>query len=69
MEGDTFVTPGEVLGKAAELRAGRGAYVSAHDKTVYASLTGFISITPALPESADQVNYLKKPIFVMMFWC
>ncbi|XP_075498813.1 uncharacterized protein LOC142537128 isoform X1 [Primulina tabacum] len=54
MKGDTFVTPGEILGKAAELRAGRGAYVSAHDKTVYASLTGFISITPALPESSDQ---------------
>ncbi|XP_073122791.1 uncharacterized protein [Henckelia pumila] len=54
MEGETFVTPGELLGKAAELRAGRGAYVSTHDKTVYASLTGFISITPALPESNDQ---------------
>ncbi|KZV23988.1 hypothetical protein F511_17976 [Dorcoceras hygrometricum] len=54
MRGDILVTPGEVLGKSVELIAGRGAYVSAHDKTVYASLTGFISTTPALPESADQ---------------
>ena len=35
------VTPGEVLGKASQVRAGRGAYVAPHNNLVYASLTGF----------------------------
>ncbi|KAL0317527.1 UNVERIFIED_CONTAM: Exosome complex component CSL4 [Sesamum angustifolium] len=51
-EEEIFVTPGEVLGKATELKAGKGAYVSANDRTVYASLTGFRSLTPA-PEGSD----------------
>ncbi|KAL0402550.1 UNVERIFIED_CONTAM: Exosome complex component CSL4 [Sesamum latifolium] len=51
-EEEIFVTPGEVLGKATELKAGKGAYVSANDRTVYASLTGFRSITPP-PEGSD----------------
>ncbi|KAL0313784.1 UNVERIFIED_CONTAM: Exosome complex component CSL4 [Sesamum calycinum] len=51
-EEEVFVTPGEVLGKATELKAGKGAYVSANDRTVYASLTGFRSLTPP-PEGSD----------------
>ncbi|KAG8380388.1 hypothetical protein BUALT_Bualt06G0010200 [Buddleja alternifolia] len=52
-EEENFVTPGEVLGKASEFKAGKGAYVSPHDKTVYASLTGFRSITPPPVDSDD----------------
>ncbi|KAK4385802.1 Exosome complex component CSL4 [Sesamum angolense] len=51
-EEEIFVTPGEVLGKATELKAGKGAYASANDRTVYASLTGFRSLTPP-PEGSD----------------
>ncbi|XP_051119828.1 uncharacterized protein LOC127243716 [Andrographis paniculata] len=50
---ETLVTPGEVLGKLSELKAGKGAYVSPHDKTVYAALTGFRSIVPPPVDSDD----------------
>ncbi|CAK9137726.1 unnamed protein product, partial [Ilex paraguariensis] len=49
-----LVTPGEVLGKASELKAGRGAYIATDNKTVYASLTGFRSLIPPVPDSHDQ---------------
>ncbi|KAL2549404.1 Nucleic acid-binding [Forsythia ovata] len=48
-----LVTPGEVLGKPAELKAGKGAYVSPHNNTVYASLTGFRTLTYPPPDSPD----------------
>lgn len=55
-----IVTPGEVLGKAAELKAGKGTYVSADGagiSYVYASLTGRRSLLPPPPDSPD-----KRPI-------
>ncbi|XP_059436390.1 uncharacterized protein LOC132169364 [Corylus avellana] len=48
------VTPGEVLGKASDVRAGRGAYVAPHNNLVYASLTGFRRIVSPPPDSPDQ---------------
>ncbi|KAK9293060.1 hypothetical protein L1049_021044 [Liquidambar formosana] len=51
---EELVTPGEVLGKASDVKPGRGAYVSPHDNTVYASLTGRRSIVPPSPDSSDQ---------------
>lgn len=57
MEESTVVTPGEVLGKASELKAGKGAYISQHNNTVYASLTGLVSLIPSPPNSTDQVTY------------
>ncbi|XP_019246233.1 PREDICTED: exosome complex component CSL4 [Nicotiana attenuata] len=48
------VTPGQVLGKASQLKAGKGAYVSTEHDTVYASLTGFRSLTPPPSDSLDQ---------------
>lgn len=53
-EDGEVVTPGEVLGKASDLKPGTGAYVSPHDQTVYASLTGFRRILSAPPDSPDQ---------------
>ncbi|KAL3654020.1 hypothetical protein CASFOL_003701 [Castilleja foliolosa] len=50
---EIFVTPGEVLGKPSELKPGKGAYISAHDNTVYASLTGFRSLTHPAADSDD----------------
>ncbi|PSR92799.1 Exosome complex component like [Actinidia chinensis var. chinensis] len=50
-----MVTPGEVLGKASELKAGRGAYVATHNNTVYASLTGRRSLNPPPSDSPDKV--------------
>ncbi|KAL6278903.1 hypothetical protein ACE6H2_022504 [Prunus campanulata] len=49
-----WVTPGEVLGKASKFKAGRGAYVSPDNLTVYASLTGLRHILSPLPDSPDQ---------------
>ena len=57
-ESKELVTPGEVLGKASELKAGRGAYVAPHNTTVYASLTGRRSFNPPPPDSPDKVNTL-----------
>jgi len=53
-EEEELVTPGEVLGKASELKAGRGAYVEPQDNTVYASLTGRRSLIPPPTGSSDQ---------------
>lgn len=49
-----LVTPGEVLGKASDVKPGRGAYFSPNDNTVYASITGRRSIIPPPPDSSDQ---------------
>ncbi|CAL5321969.1 unnamed protein product [Camellia sinensis] len=49
-----LVTPGDVLGKATDLKAGKGAYVASHNNTVYASLTGRRSVLPPPPDSSDQ---------------
>ncbi|GKV07093.1 hypothetical protein SLEP1_g18896 [Rubroshorea leprosula] len=54
MQEAELVTPGEVLGRAAELKAGKGAYVAPHNKTIYASLTGLRRIIPPPTDSADQ---------------
>lgn len=54
------VTPGEVLGKASDLMAGRGAYVAPHNNLVYASLTGFRRIVSPPPDSPDQVQVLPQ---------
>lgn len=52
-EEENFVTPGEILGKASELKPGSGAYLSSHDKNIYASLTGFRSLVPPPIDSED----------------
>ena len=49
-----MVTPGDVLGNAAEFKAGKGAYVN--DNTIYASLTGSRRVVSPLPDSLDQVS-------------
>lgn len=54
-EDSEWVTPGEVLGKASKFKAGRGAYVSPDNLTVYASLTGLRRIICPPPDSPDQV--------------
>ncbi|XP_076894366.1 uncharacterized protein LOC143546618 [Bidens hawaiensis] len=51
---EQMVTPGEVLGKGTEVKAGRGAYLSRDKNTVYASLTGRRSVVPPSPDSPDQ---------------
>lgn len=51
-----MVTPGEVLGRATKLKAGKGAYVAPHNETIYASLTGFRRIQSPPPDSTDQVS-------------
>lgn len=62
MEAETqeLVTPGQVLGKASQLKAGKGAYVSTENGTVYASLTGFRSLIPPPSDSVDQVLFLSE---------
>ncbi|XWS58442.1 hypothetical protein CRYUN_Cryun08bG0034000 [Craigia yunnanensis] len=54
MEETEMVTPGEVLGRATELKAGKGAYVAPHNKTIYASITGFRRIQSPPSDSPDQ---------------
>lgn len=49
-----LVTPGEVLGKATEVKAGKGAYVAKHNGLVYASLTGLLRTLSPPPDSTDQ---------------
>ncbi|KDO52484.1 hypothetical protein CISIN_1g028346mg [Citrus sinensis] len=49
-----LVTPGEVLGKATEVKAGKGAYVAKHNGLVYASLTGLLRTLSPPPDSPDQ---------------
>ncbi|TYH92712.1 hypothetical protein ES332_A13G201700v1 [Gossypium tomentosum] len=53
-EADEMVTPGEVLGKATDLKAGKGAYAASHNNTIYASLTGFRRIQAPPPASNDK---------------
>ncbi|KNA21064.1 hypothetical protein SOVF_046720 [Spinacia oleracea] len=51
------VTPGDILGKAAELKAGKGTYAAVNAagvKLIYASLTGCISLSPPPPDSPDK---------------
>ncbi|XP_068667092.1 uncharacterized protein [Aristolochia californica] len=49
-----LVTPGEILGKASSLIAGRGTYVAPHNQTVYASLSGRRCIIPPLTDTPDE---------------
>ncbi|KAJ0013770.1 hypothetical protein Pint_20320 [Pistacia integerrima] len=51
---EEMVTPGEVLGKATEVKAGKGTYVAKHNGFVYASLTGLLRTVSPPPESPDQ---------------
>ncbi|KAF4362391.1 hypothetical protein F8388_026097 [Cannabis sativa] len=49
-----MVTPGEVLGKASDFKAGKGAYVSPHNHIIYASLTGLRRIQYPPLDAPDQ---------------
>ncbi|KAG6750711.1 hypothetical protein POTOM_045220 [Populus tomentosa] len=53
-----MVTPGEVLGKATELKAGKGAYIGSYRDTniqyVFSSLTGLRRTLSPSPDSPDQ---------------
>jgi len=51
-----MVTPGEVIGKTHDVKAGRGTYTATHNNTVYASLTGFRHTIPPASDSPDQVR-------------
>ncbi|KAF3452380.1 hypothetical protein FNV43_RR02813 [Rhamnella rubrinervis] len=51
---EEVVTPGDLLGKASEFKAGRGTYVSPHNHSLYASLTGFRRTLSPPPDSPDQ---------------
>ncbi|KAL5837653.1 hypothetical protein ACOSQ3_014822 [Xanthoceras sorbifolium] len=51
---EEMVTPGDVLGKATEVKAGNGAYVAKHNGLVYASLTGLLRTLSPPPASPDQ---------------
>ncbi|KAJ7973572.1 exosome complex component CSL4 [Quillaja saponaria] len=53
-KGPSLVTPGEVLGRASDVKAGRGAYVAPHNSTVYSSLTGFLRTISPPADSPDQ---------------
>ncbi|KAJ6791118.1 exosome complex component CSL4 [Iris pallida] len=50
---DDVVTPGEVLGDATDLIAGKGAYVSPNGRKIHASLTGVRRLLPPPPSSID----------------
>lgn len=56
-EAEAMVTPGEVLGRTSDVKAGRGAYAALHNDTVYASLAGFRRTLPPPPDSPDQVGF------------
>ncbi|XP_021288394.1 exosome complex component CSL4 [Herrania umbratica] len=45
-----IVTPGEVLGRATNLKAGKRAYVTYRNKTIYAFLTSFRCIKSLPPD-------------------
>ncbi|TXG66140.1 hypothetical protein EZV62_007415 [Acer yangbiense] len=49
-----MVTPGNVVGKATEVKAGKGAYVTKHNGFVYASLTGLLRTLSPPSDSSDQ---------------
>ncbi|KAI9186381.1 hypothetical protein LWI29_037492 [Acer saccharum] len=51
---EEMVTPGDVLGKATEVKAGKGAYVAKHNGFVYASLTGLLRTLSPPSDSSDQ---------------
>ncbi|PWA68143.1 nucleic acid-binding, OB-fold-like protein [Artemisia annua] len=53
-EEEEMVTPGEILGKSADIKPGKGAYLSRDTNTVYASITGRRSVIPPSTESSDQ---------------
>lgn len=55
---DRLVTPGEVLGKAADFLPGRGTYLSPHNQTLYASLAGRLHLIPAPSSSPHQVRII-----------
>lgn len=55
--GEEMVTPGEVVGRSSDVKAGRGTYAALHNNTVYASLTGFRRTIPPAPDSPDQVRF------------
>lgn len=63
---DRLVTPGEVLGKAADFLPGRGTYLSPHNQTLYASLSGRLRLVPAPPSSPHQVCML--PTSFLRLW-
>ncbi|KAF3793471.1 Exosome complex component [Nymphaea thermarum] len=50
------VTPGEVVGKGTEAVAGKGCYLSTHNNTIYASITGRFTRSPPPPGSTDNVT-------------
>ncbi|KAK3008348.1 hypothetical protein RJ639_015078 [Escallonia herrerae] len=54
VEKKLLVTPGEELGDASEVKAGKGAYLAPHRNTVYASLNGLASFVPPPLDSPDQ---------------
>lgn len=62
---EELATPGQELGKASELKAGKGAYVSTENGTTYASLTGFLSLIRPPSDSVDQVLLLPR-IFTVL---
>ncbi|MQM09300.1 hypothetical protein Taro_042167 [Colocasia esculenta] len=51
---DDLVTPGEFLGEASQLVAGRGAYLSPDGRRIFASLTGRRTVVPPQPGSLDR---------------
>ncbi|KAJ6877223.1 hypothetical protein NC651_030073 [Populus alba x Populus x berolinensis] len=58
MQEGEMATPGEVLGKATELKAGKGAYIGSYRDTdiqyVFSSLTGLRRTLSPSPDSPDQ---------------
>lgn len=55
-----MVTPGEVVGRTWDVKAGRGTYSALHNNTVYASLTGLRHTIPPPSDSPDQVRKLLR---------
>ncbi|XP_048136513.1 exosome complex component csl4 isoform X1 [Rhodamnia argentea] len=53
-ESEELATPGDVLGRAAEVKPGRGAYLASHNNLVYASLTGRVRTVAPPPGSPDK---------------
>ncbi|XP_031483602.1 uncharacterized protein LOC116253029 [Nymphaea colorata] len=53
------VTPGEVVGKGTEAVAGKGCYLSPHNNTIYASMTGRFTRSPSPPGSTENRHVLE----------
>ncbi|KAJ0078843.1 hypothetical protein Patl1_23101 [Pistacia atlantica] len=51
---EEMVTPGEVLGKATEVKTGKGTYMAEHNGIAYASLIGLLRTVSPPPECPDQ---------------